>query len=426
MKSLIWLFALALALPVYAGHESHGSDSNVESLAWYLGAGKTIHYCLESTEKFRAAGTEKEMRDAIEKTFTIWSKYIKIRQVDTAYFPKKLHSQLTYPDKLEWTKKACDKDADLTFYFGVDNELTRKARERFDDAMALTYIPKYNADESWQKGFVWIANPNEIHGVIDGKTISLDWYEESDVMNVLLHEWGHIFGNGHLQGTVMDSSLKEILLTSHAPGGELREPTIDGSKEFYTLLNVQDEYYVGNFFSDTAAQKQTFKELMGRDAEGTPQVQVELRRNLVALQPTQSRFVVVDDKGPLHGLGFPMDMLFNSPTIFYGEEVFRRKLPDGHVYFDRHSASSFRGYVHFPMNGLDRVFAVSIETNTSPGELPAGTSKVISKQARPVMMYAYGLQFDFGRAIVFMGEHVDPPEGSYKLLPDVVKLTEGE
>ncbi|MGZ3695701.1 MAG: hypothetical protein ACXWQO_16455 [Bdellovibrionota bacterium] len=203
--------------------------------AWFTGS-KAIRYCLVVSDRFGVQAGEAEQ--IIAKAFKTWESYAKKKEL------KSLVSGLSYNFNAE-SILVCDGTEDLKFFLGLENDQIKKARRSYADPAAFAYKLETNEDRSWSKGIVWIAPIKS----------SLPVSAATAFNGILLHELGHIFGNGHVAGTIMDPQqiydvLSNKVTDSYGGKATLRMTEIDQKRELLTAsgqdLNFESELEPAN------------------------------------------------------------------------------------------------------------------------------------------------------------------------------------
>lgn len=109
---------------------------------------------------------------------------------------------------------ACDESEDLKLYFGGSNQDVLRARAQYANPFSLAERTALGKD-FWGRGFLWFANPNTVklgEGYLAGFP---NWaYVKDQLYAALLHELGHVFGHGHVPGTIMREDYWRVLADS--------------------------------------------------------------------------------------------------------------------------------------------------------------------------------------------------------------------
>ena len=280
--STAWFFLLTMTLiattSAFAGARGGGMDSGgsdnkdiLNGVAWFLGD-RTVHYCIDLAPDFGV--TKVQAKADIESAFATWNDYI---------FQKRIFENMNRTDltpNLEASYKevyssshyqfadTCDGSQDLVFYLGTLNPQVIEQKKYYENPTAFAYRESYDVAQGWGKGFVWISPPG---GVYPDQHFP-DWKLPERLHGTLLHEMGHILGNGHVPGTIMQENLTTWMLPD--PIMEERDRAvlthIDDAKELYICkecaFGFDGELGVG--FHATESAEDTFPRLMGRSSVG--------------------------------------------------------------------------------------------------------------------------------------------------------------
>jgi hypothetical protein len=188
---------LSLSLPVgaWAGKESSGGVDNLRpSEAWFLGADRTVKVCYELAPGF---GVDPALVPIeIARAFATWADYIGTRN-------------LTFPTLAPATKvdvrTKCQGGEDLRFYFNMSSPEVEREKLLYEDPIALAHRTSYDPATGWGRGFIWFSAGGEV-------APPLGWKARDAFFGVLLHEVGHVLGNGHVPGTIMAADLFQRIL----------------------------------------------------------------------------------------------------------------------------------------------------------------------------------------------------------------------
>jgi hypothetical protein len=161
-----------------------------------------VNACLQVAPGF---GVEQATLHAyVARAYQEWSDYLVAKRLDLGGSPHIL-TRLVLRD-------TCDGSENLTFYFGVENDETARYKSQF--ANPFGYAQLTQPGNSFElplkaKGFVWIAPP----GSVNDQTHVPTWNSRTAgaLYGLVLHEVGHVFGNGHLDGTVMTERIGQYL-----------------------------------------------------------------------------------------------------------------------------------------------------------------------------------------------------------------------
>ncbi len=373
---LLLLAALFAASSLHAGgSEGHGADTE-RANAWYTGNEQPVYYCSEFSPAFLTMRSESEWNTLIEGTWVKWVNYMATKQVEGPLLPKWARFRKT----LKKGENGC-KGVDLKFSFGVCKTRTMP---RYDTrrlvARALPPIPN-------TPGLIWFADPGT--GVFRfGKADhAIDWSQPGILENALLHEVGHIFGNDHVRGTVMDEDLIPQLMRQHLTNASPRPAEIDGTRELYVCDDCLLENLAGELGWQRSELPAIWKQLTGRDVGKDPQVTLTLERRLLA------RLVLKDSSGAPPTI-LPIELPLASASVHTGEDVFRTEIWPGYPISRPHTASVRPGVMTV---GTKRL-RVALERNMQASEFGRLSHKVMLYEVPSNPMVPKKLLFHSGPA----------------------------
>lgn len=226
------------------GEVSGGADSYTVAPAYFRSSdpNQKITLCYELSPKFGvpAGEIEADLRSA----FSEWAAYIEAKDLHYAVWT----GSAGIVGKLGEVRSSCKGNEDLRVYFGVEHPDVTKFRPRFLNPYAFSAITESSADGLWNKGLLWVAGP----GVVDSNKGIPTWNKNSTIpygalKYVLIHEIGHIFGNGHVDWTVMTSRIGQWLEDWTNPTGWSSGPThsdlkIDQGLELVPNVNLAQSF----------------------------------------------------------------------------------------------------------------------------------------------------------------------------------------
>ncbi len=178
-----------------------GTDTPKDPTAWFIGPTKTIQSCVYIDPKF-GVGRETAIKE-IYSVYQTWQNYIEKKNLAWD-----LGSVPVMSTKIQVNEK-CTGTEDLTFYFGTEDEQVKKAKQSHNKPFGIAERLQYDFENSWSKGFIWIANQGSISN--SRATVVPDWTLPYTLHGILLHEVGHTLGNEHVPGTVMYSDLGYVI-----------------------------------------------------------------------------------------------------------------------------------------------------------------------------------------------------------------------
>lgn len=196
--SLLTLLSLTPVLDVHAktksnnGWSSSGGDDEPYSAgaAWFLGNDPVI-YCLEKAPDFSVS--EAETIKIIKQSVLTWKDYYEKN--------KKFLNNSSDEINFNFQAGSCNGKEDLKILLGVESEEIRHQKERYFNPFGFAVLKSYNLESKRGKGFVWFADPKKAYPNSHQKSFHA----------MILHELGHVFGNDHVEGTIMSLSLPKTI-----------------------------------------------------------------------------------------------------------------------------------------------------------------------------------------------------------------------
>jgi hypothetical protein len=263
---------LGAATPARAGGENSagGADDFRIVPAFFRAYGdRAVTGCYEVAEGFGVAPETlgKLVRDA----FGQWGGYLREKRLDL------VPSSLVIQSRLE-LRQGCDGTENLRVLFGVVDGQVSEHLAQFQKPFGFASL--LQADDDGQapfnpRGLVWIAPP----GFIDPTRRIPDWTTGNarPLAGLVLHEVGHVFGNGHVDGTAMTEWIGKYLEEDTAPGQAPRNlpfySRIDAQIELVPCMECHTAYAAAETFDPIVLPGQpkqsdwfhTFRRLVGRE-----------------------------------------------------------------------------------------------------------------------------------------------------------------
>lgn len=237
MKMLLMLlFASQFSWARIGGTEvGNGGDSfpPFHDTAWFLGS-RPVKACVVRAVDFPL--DETAVRASITSAFSRWVRYLNFKGVyDIGYlYPPEgdtpRSASLRLSENLQ-LNPVCMGDEDLTFYFGAETPEISENRKVFEDPVSFVQRAPYDIDAGWSRGYVWVGR--------DGIG-EFDWRTPQLLDGTLLHEMGHIFGVGHVPGTIMSEKFVEETLKRARNQDWSNSNRIDHFRELYACLNCDE------------------------------------------------------------------------------------------------------------------------------------------------------------------------------------------
>jgi hypothetical protein len=201
-----------------------GADFPNETKAFFTSddLNRSVKICAEIGPDFGFSPVY--IQQLVQRTFQNWVDYYvniggKLRQADDREWNKcsidgNIRKGYRIATRMEMLR-TCDGTEDLTIYFGVENDDINVRRKRynfpFGFAELVNSVPMHAHQEAWSKGLIWIAKPQSIDPKF--KIPSWDNFEGAPLEMLLTHEMGHVFGNQHIDGTIMSADIGQFLAT---------------------------------------------------------------------------------------------------------------------------------------------------------------------------------------------------------------------
>ena len=89
---------------------------------------------------------------------------------------------------------ACDGTENITFYFGVENNVVSEFKKNYYNPTAFVERLTNDIESGVSTGFIWVAKKNQFHLGYP------NWDLKNRLLGVLLHEIGHIYGIEDIDG----------------------------------------------------------------------------------------------------------------------------------------------------------------------------------------------------------------------------------
>jgi hypothetical protein len=247
--------SLMTAISCFAGVESSGGSlSQVYGNAWFISGsyGKKIKTCYVVSNDFGTVPAKLEA--AILQASKTWSDYFLAKNIQTpkspagGYGPSNPYFISSDVDLMS----ACDGSEDLKIYFGAKDAQVEKAIAQFIEPYAFSE-PTAASSQLWGKGFIYVATPKEVS--------SPSWDTGNHLVGVLLHELGHVLGNGHVDSTIMDANIAQYFQYSN-PTDSLNQ--IDQARELRTCSYCGETYTGELSLGNTYDANDALNTLMGK------------------------------------------------------------------------------------------------------------------------------------------------------------------
>lgn len=246
--------------------------------------------------------------DMIRSSFKQWGDYLEQKRLSLVPGHTLIVTELDL-------SATCKGDENLTFYIGVENDLVRQYRGQFSKPFGFAQlVTEADYTNGYQaKGFVWIAPPNSIpatpdpNAAISAPQMVPVWSSSTQdaLAGLLLHEIGHVFGNGHVDGTVMTEKIGQYLENDTTPGKTSRNvalySTIDSQIELVPCMECHMGYAAAETFDPIQVPGQgsasdwiwTFRTLTGKE----PVPPMAIRYERLGSPQGSGRLTLIDSTG---------------------------------------------------------------------------------------------------------------------------------
>ena len=334
MRKIGFVLIFFIASSVYAGGiTSTGGDDLLASdgSAWFLGT-KPIRYCIQKAPDF--GPSDDEVREVVSSVFRKWKDYVLLKGINTpasfenqqSRMPELDYDQYNNPSDVVAGKAAekklaletsflptCDNTVDLRFILGLETPEIQLAKKDFSHPIAFANRTVYDAEIGWGKGYIWVTDGANTRG---GKKV---WTLPDRLLGVLLHEVGHVYGNSHLDQTIMAQTIP-VSASEGDYGGEDSHyvqwffTQIDQSQELFLCRHCAFDF-VG---AHDQFRNEVFKKLTGREPKG--EIQSRLYAERISKYHRSIYLVLSDSEGSFRfrANSFPslLGMHFGDTPLF--------------------------------------------------------------------------------------------------------------
>lgn len=277
-----------------------------EQSAWFTGQ-RPIYYCVLNSEQSGLRADE--ARTAAESAFATWKAYAeakKLEKITNYWLPNGPFS--VYRAFSSQLMEFCSGSEDLRIYFGARSGEVNDAIKHYRRPIGFAHRTHLDPRGEWSKGFIWIRP-------IDEKTATQAQEPAALIaQGILLHELGHVFGNGHVPGTIMDPEHLLGSLSAPAFYGATRRKSfteIDQSRELLACDACPYEYSV----VENKPVNQDYEKILGRKAE------FPVRKRLVGTSVWDLELIISDARGEFR---FPLRFKNrSSEMINFGSPIFQ-------------------------------------------------------------------------------------------------------
>lgn len=181
-------FLTSASLPANGAMDSGGADHvEPEQYAAWFAEDRAIHYCIERAASFPFQSVD--LREQVDSAFTVW-----LTKLETSGRNRTAPQLATV---LIWEPE-CGDSVDLTFYFG-DHHMVHGYYTQSPRVQAVAVPVRRSRAHTWTAGYIYV------------KSNDLKSNDPSGLYALILHEIGHVFGVGHVPGTIMDANILAAL-----------------------------------------------------------------------------------------------------------------------------------------------------------------------------------------------------------------------
>lgn len=253
--------ALFSSLAMAGGMTSSGGDykSMDWESAWFLGQAP-ISYCIEIAP---GEGLKPDQAKAdFESAIAIWKTYTAERLS---------RSSPGHELNFNYQYENCQASTRLKIYVGATNADVQRGISLYQKPYSFALRTAYDEKSGLGQGLLWFAPRGSVFPGSDFP----NWSAPYTFHGMLLHEMGHVLGCGHVEGTIMDSSLVSKLQDASsndprwAAGGKMYMTQVDHHQ--YLLIKRDSNLKMsGQIHPDFSGREpsRVFELLTGRKVQG--------------------------------------------------------------------------------------------------------------------------------------------------------------
>jgi hypothetical protein len=292
----------------------NGGDSRPpwENASWFVGQ-SPVRVCFEHSDEFGV--TEAFAKSQFRRALTIWTQYADQKKIWPSESKYRISSNFQLLAR-------CSGREDLKIKLGVIDTETRKAQSELalQNPTAFAYRSSFHPRSGRGKGFIWIKKSSQ-------ETVPWkfpDWSKNDTLQGMFLHELGHVFGNTHIEGSIMTESIVSVIKSwtwSDNPAPDTPKINeIDWDVEFAICGDcaLSKSGRLSQSPLDEYTQVKNFKFLTGREPSGTIEAKVDQRELLGRIYT--GTITVRDSLGSTE-LRYTLNKDFNSysggASVFY-------------------------------------------------------------------------------------------------------------
>jgi hypothetical protein len=259
-------------------------------------------------------------------------------------------------------RSACQGDEDLRAYFGINHPDVKRFRPRFKNPYGFTVSLETSVDHYWNKGILWIAGPGEVDAVRGVPAWNLPNQVPGAPTYAALrfevrHNIGHLFGNGHIDNTIMTSLSGRYLRdwtdpTSHVWSPGANYLNIDQFLDLVANVNLAESFALaakfgftvlpqgGESFPDPRALEKSFEKIFGHPPVG------EVTASATRLENPKRKLHARPDEAP-QGTG-PVEVTFQDDQGRHSAQILTTakatERDEGTPLFDGQHGNHFRTF----------------------------------------------------------------------------------
>jgi hypothetical protein len=292
MRYLLLAFGIFLSPLAYAEMDRKGNGGDYltlfpETLWFDKRSGKsTVTACVEASPGFAPNLNSSIISEIIKDSYHQWVRYLSEKgelivrfRIDETYEDSKRekYSDVLVPQIN--VSPRCSGGEDLAIYLGGTNRRVQKYKSRYQDPIAFAELESFDFKTRWGKGIVWVTDQASL---FPGKNFP-NWDKDA-FKAAMLHELGHVFGQKHIDQTIMTEDLVGLLFHKGHWGARSLVTfendldlvhyyfnNIDHQKSVVSCLECQEEKVEGE------VSPYYFEMLTGRESKGA--IRAALMRN---------------------------------------------------------------------------------------------------------------------------------------------------
>ena len=280
------------------GHEQGNATDNPPlgfADAWVLGDKNKINYCYNLALDFGVDShiAENEIKAALD----VWKTYITAKKINES-LESSFHQGHNSSDPVQIEKSKsfhlsinsnllphCDGSENIKFYLGYEDSNISALKAAYFNPTAFAHRSQFDSMTGVGQGVIWLAKQKALG---PEKGDYPNWSLKNRLRGVLIHELGHFYGVGHIDGTIMQEDMFGLLLSSNwttenQAAIEYKMSHIDHEKElYYTNVDANEHTYEGQMTVSGLANKTesstNFELLTGQKPNGLVVAQLYKRK----------------------------------------------------------------------------------------------------------------------------------------------------